>query len=335
MHPTEFIKNAEITKNTENTVPITLLRTLSRALLLPLVLPLGLPLALGACAADKPQGAGTIDAPTGTDDVEGADGNDGNDGTDDTDDTDAPPAPTWGYTGDTGPERWGALDPAWAACGEGEAQSPIDITAELITLGEGAGPVFSWGPTALVAANPGHTIAYAVDPGSTLRWGGATYGLVELHVHALSEHTVNGAHLEAELHFEHVDLADPGRSLVVAAFVVRYDDPIPDPVFGAEGALRFRAALALPEGASPAPLGGDIDLGEVFAGITTAGSVGYDGSLSTPPCTEGVPTFISDFSVMMAAGDLDALLDVYDFNYRPAQPLNGRTLAYFSPGGPG
>jgi carbonic anhydrase len=195
--------------------------------------------------------------------------------------------------------------------------------------------VFSWGPTALVAANPGHTIRYAVDPGSTLRWGGATDRLAELHFHARSEHTANGAHLEAELHFEHVDLADPNRALVVAAFVVRTDDPIPDPVFGAEGALRFRAALALPEGAAPAPLGGDIDLGEVFAGITTAGSVGYDGSLSTPPCTEGVPTFISDFSVVMAADDLDALLDVYDFNYRPTQPLNGRALSYYPAGGAG
>jgi carbonic anhydrase len=104
---------------------------------------------------------------------------------------------------------------------------------------------------------------------------------------------------------------------------------------GAEGALRFRAALALPEGASPVPLGGDIDLSGVFAGITTAGSVGYDGALSTPPCTEGVPTFISDASVVMAAGDLDALLDLYDFNYRPTQPLNSRTLSSYPPGGAG
>jgi hypothetical protein len=82
MHPTE---------NTEITAPAALLRTRSFARGLALVLPLALPLALGACAADPKEGAGTVKQTAGNDD---ADGNDGADGNADTSDTDAPPEPT-------------------------------------------------------------------------------------------------------------------------------------------------------------------------------------------------------------------------------------------------
>ncbi|MBL8614098.1 MAG: carbonic anhydrase family protein [Deltaproteobacteria bacterium] len=276
----------------------------------------------GEDGADGVDGAGE----DGADGADGADGSDGSDGTEDTE---------WGYSGDIGPEYWGELDEEWAACAEGEAQSPIDITGELITTSPEPGPVLGWGPTTLRAYNPGHYIRYEVDSGSTLTWGGNTYELDQFHFHGLSEHTVDGTHFDAEVHFVHVDLASPTRLLVIAAFVIGYDESIPDPIFGADGALRFRDALALPEGETPIDLGGSVDLSEVFTGFPGAYPLGYSGSLTTPPCSEGVQFFISDLSMPMASVDLEAFLDVYDYNYRPVQPLNGRALTVYGVSEPG
>lgn len=306
------------------------------------LLAVGLSLAAAGCTAEKATDSGGVgDADDAGADDAGADDAGADDagaddaGGDDAGDDAGTEEPDWGYSGDIGPEYWGELDEEWAACAEGEAQSPVDITAELIVGTSAPGPVASWGPTTLRAYNPGHYIRYEVDSGSTLTWGGATYELDQFHFHGLSEHTVDGAHFDAEVHFVHADLASPTRLLVIAAFVVGYDEAIPDPIFGADGALRFREALALPEGETPIELGGSVDLGAVFPGFPGAYPLGYSGSLTTPPCTEGVQFFISDLSMPMASVDLEAFLDVYDFNYRPVQPLNGRALTVYGVSEPG
>lgn len=309
-----------------------------------------LTLSLGACTGEqKDEGGGdegsgdegAADGSEGAADGGAADGGaadgavDGGDGAADggADDGGADSGePAWSYAGETGPEFWGELDEEWAACGEGTAQSPINIERGDLVPGEGAPPALSWGPTALNAYNSGHYVRYNVDLGSTIEFGGRVYGLEQLHFHGLSEHTVEGAHFDMEVHFVHADLADPTALLVVAAFGEVADDPATAmDIFGPEGALRFYDALGLAESESPTTLEGEVDLGVVFDGLFAGGVLTYGGSLTTPPCTEGVQFVVASAILALPLADMEAFLGVYDFNYRPVQPLHGREIRFFAP----
>lgn len=313
-----------------------------------LMFALGLPLvALTGCEAEDKGEAGSDGATDGatdggedgaTDGASDAGADDGaadgtSDGSSDGADTGEEPAePVWSYEGETGPEHWGDLSEEWAACSEGEAQSPIDIRRDDIVPSTTTAPALSWGPTALLAYNSGHYIRYNVELGSSIEYGGRTYGLEQLHFHGMSEHTVEGEHFDMEVHFVHADLSDPTRLLVVAAFgqVAGPDDASTD-LFSPDGALHFYDALGLPEDETPTSLDAEVDLGAAFPGLFDGGILSYGGSLTQPPCTEGVQFFIASAVLSLPPADMEAFLGVYDFNYRPVQPLNGRSLSFFRP----
>jgi carbonic anhydrase len=218
----------------------------------------------------------------------------------------------WGYDGDVGPEHWGALSPDFAACAEGREQSPVDIPA--------TAPVnppelrFDYRPSELNIVNNGHSIQVNYEPGSTLEAGGAVYELVQFHLHGLSEHTLNGAYTDMELHLVHKDAG--GHIAVVGVMIEEgAHNPAYEPVL---------ANMPAEEGDPLAVPGTKADASQLLPAEQSY--YHYDGSLTTPPCTEGVAWFVLATPVELSTTQIAAFRSLYDHNYRPVQPLYERTF---------
>jgi carbonic anhydrase len=218
----------------------------------------------------------------------------------------------WGYDGDVGPEYWGVLSPEFAACAEGREQSPVDIPA--------TAPVnppqlrFDYQPSALNIVNNGHSIQVNYEPGSTLEAGGVVYELVQFHLHGLSEHTLNGAYTDMELHLVHKD-AD-GRIAVVAVMI---EGGAHNPAYQS-----VLANMPVEEGDPLTVPDTTADASQVLPAEQSY--YRYNGSLTTPPCTEGVAWFVLATPVELSTAQIAAFRGLYDHNYRPVQPLYERTF---------
>lgn len=301
--------------------------------LLPVLLVLGV-----ACTSSSKESApthsGADSAPT--DDTQPTDDTEPTDDSEPLTDDSEPPTEDedaeWGYDGDIGPEHWGSLDEDYATCDEGLVQSPINLTEDLLV--EGYDPLtVLWSSTAIRAYNSGHYIRYEVDEGSSYVISNeGRFDLDQFHFHSLSEHTVDGQHAAMEAHFVHYLDTNPDRALVVTFLMDPTGESDTD-LFGMEGALKFHQAVALPESETPTDLGGTIDLNELGELFGRA-HLSYEGSLTTPACTEGVRFYISGAILAPEIADIEAFTAVYDHNYRPTQPLNGRSVTAHS-GEPG
>ncbi|HZS39605.1 MAG TPA: carbonic anhydrase family protein [Polyangia bacterium] len=226
----------------------------------------------------------------------------------------APAAPAhhahWSYEGATGPEHWGALDPAFAACGDGRAQSPIDLAgatpAALPALG------FHYVPSAGKVVDNGHTIQIDLAPGSWLDLDGARYPLVQFHFHHPSEHTVDGRRAPLELHLVHKTAG--GALAVIGVLVESGGAPSAlAPIFAQlppPGGARSLDAPFSPEAILPAERAYDR----------------YVGSLTAPPCTEGVRWQVLRAPLAISAGEIDAFSARYPLDSRPLQPRHDRPL---------
>jgi carbonic anhydrase len=221
-------------------------------------------------------------------------------------------APHWDYRGPHGTAHWGEMDAAYESCARGQAQSPIDIrNAQAAPL---APLEFSYGRVAPSIVNNGHTIQVNVPKGQSLRVGDHVYELVQFHFHTPSEERVNGKPSAMVAHFVHKDAE--GKLAVVAALIQ------PGP-----GRTGFDTVLAhLPQHAGEALTveGLDLDL----AGLLPAGRRywEFEGSLTTPPCSEGVRWMVLTQPVLVSADAIRNLRRLYPANARPVQPLNGRVV---------
>jgi carbonic anhydrase len=217
----------------------------------------------------------------------------------------------WSYEGETGPESWGQLDPSYVACADGSAQTPIDIVdPNPVNL---ADPVFTYTPGIVTIHNNGHTVQADATPGGVLRVDSREFPLVQLHFHAPSEHTINGESVPVEMHFVHKTATD---EIAVVGVMVSQSD--------SDNAAwtPFVDALGVEEG--------DADVEATFdwrAMLPASGStIRYAGSLTTPPCTEGVQWFIMADPVELSAAQISAFEAAHLGNNRPVQPLNGRDI---------
>ena len=221
-------------------------------------------------------------------------------------------APHWTYSGEEGPAHWGALDPAYAACATGLIQSPID-------LGTGGSETefhveAAYAAVPLTILNNGHTVQVAAADAGELVSAGTSYSLVQVHFHAPSEHVIDGRPAPLEAHFVH-KTAD-GKLAVLGVFVVE----------GAENPA-FAALLShLPETVAEAETFGDVAV-DLAALLPQDMSVyRYMGSLTTPPCTEGVAWHVLRQPITASKDQIGRLALVLHGNARPVQPLNGRPL---------
>ena len=219
--------------------------------------------------------------------------------------------PQWGYEGGLGPDHWGSLDPAFGVCSNGREQSPIDLTgAEREALSEIG---FEYAPSPISIRNNGHSIQVDYQAGSGIVLDGTRYELNQFHFHHRSEHTVDGADFPLELHLVHAD-AD-GALAVVGVFLE-------------EGAANEALAPVwrhLPPEAGPAALvAGTVDANALLPERRTTWR--YRGSLTTPPCSEGVSWLVMTEPVTASRGQVEAFSALFPINNRPVQPLNGRRL---------
>lgn len=216
----------------------------------------------------------------------------------------------WSYDGDTGPQAWGSLDPAYEACGRGVEQSPIDLS---LPTGEGPRADAEYVASAAEAEDTGHAEEMLPGLAQTLTVDGVEYTLANMHVHLPSEHTLDGRSFPGEAHFVHQ--AADGSRLVVGRFL----DEGPDNAAWAP----FIAAVG--ETGPDAPVGIDqVDWAAMVPAQSAA--ITYEGSLTTPPCTEGVRWFVGTEPVALGAGQLAALQAQYVDNNRPVQPLGERQV---------
>lgn len=220
------------------------------------------------------------------------------------------PAAHWSYSDAEGPAHWGELAPAYVACADGSAQAPIDIVHPVgVDLPD---PEFHYRSGRAEIVNNGHTIEAVPADGNGVSVNGVAATLRQMHFHAPGEHRIDGARPPAEMHFVHTG-AD--GSLTVVSVMIRKGT-----VDNAAWAP-YIAALRTPPGAQDATT---ID----WPALLPAGRLTYryEGSLTTPPCTEGVHWFLMKQPVLLSASQIAAITAAYDGNARPVQPLNGRRV---------
>ena len=233
--------------------------------------------------------------------------------------------PHWGYEAEDGPARWSAMYADWAVCGAGRAQSPIDLSAaaprdlppvHIRTPSDAEVEVLNQAGVVEELDN-GHTIQINARTGESVTVGDKRYDLVQLHFHAPSEHTIDGEQFPMEIHFVHE--ADDGTLAVVGLLVEEGEANRGIEVFWAllDRAIGSRTVVEVP------PHFVDELFGERHPGLFY-----YTGSLTTPPCTEGVRWFVRQVPVTFSAEQIAAFTAVYDHNNRPVQSRHGRSV-YF------
>ena len=225
--------------------------------------------------------------------------------------------PHWTYEGEEGPEHWGELSPEFVACIDGTAQSPIDVSnateLNLVDIG------FNFGETALNILNNGHTIQVNADEGSSITYNEISYDLLQFHFHHPSEHTVNGEAAAMEIHFVHRD-SSSGNLAVVGVLLMAGEE---------DNAAYADIFNNLPAEKSDAQtLDAVVDLMSLLPEQQTFYT--YQGSLTTPPCSEIVRWLLLDTPVYLSEAQLEAFGAIFEMNARPTQPLNERDLLHDS-----
>ena len=218
----------------------------------------------------------------------------------------------WGYEGDIGPDRWGGLDPSFAVCDTGLEQSPIDLAGAISADADDGGLDIQWQATEWEVVDNGHTIQINVAEGSSIALEGRQFSLVQFHFHLPSEHTVDGAASPMEVHFVHA--AEEGDLAVIGVFMEAGDE---DPTI--QGLWE---AIPGPE-AAPSAVGA-LDPGALLP--EGRGYFRYQGSLTTPPCSEVVSWVVMTESISVSQAQVDAFAALYPMNARPVQPLNEREI---------
>ncbi len=222
----------------------------------------------------------------------------------------------WGYTGENGPDNWDKLSSAYEMCGKGRNQSPVNLTDMI----EGDLPPLElrYQRDGREIVNNGHTIQINYAPGSTLSVAGKAYELKQLHFHAPSENQIGGESFPMEAHFVHADAAG---NLAVLALMIEE---------GYENKALKNAWSHMPEKA-----GENLALSKPFNASELLPSYDddeleyyrFNGSLTTPPCSEGVVWMVLKETVQASADQIEKFAHIMHHpNNRPVQPINARVI---------
>lgn len=208
--------------------------------------------------------------------------------------------------------HWGDLKPEYAACKQGKEQSPIDIKSA--KPGELKPIEFKYQAAPLAVLNNGHTIQVNLPQGSGATISGRDYQLAQFHFHAPSEHTLNGQRYPLEVHFVHKNAR--GELAVVGVFFKE----------GKENAALNPIWKAMPKdgGKEVKAEGVKIDAARLLPAERKY--FHYDGSLTTPPCSEHVNWNVMAEPIEASKAQIAAFTALYQNNARPVQPVNGRAL---------
>lgn len=219
----------------------------------------------------------------------------------------------WGYEGHEGPESWGDLSPEYAICKNGKNQSPIDISE---TIEAELQPIaFSYSPSSLDALNNGHSIKASYAAGSSITVDGHTYELKQIHWHTPSENTIDGKSYPMEAHFVH---ADANENLAVIGLM--YEK-------GAANSAIASIWENIPAKVDATSTNPDIAISAMDMLPASKDYYRFNGSLTTPPCSEGVRWMVMKDPVQASAEQIEKFHGTFhgDTN-RPVQPTNARLV---------
>ena len=217
----------------------------------------------------------------------------------------------WSYGGDAGPIRWAEMNPEWAACGSGNRQSPIDIRSGIKVDLE---PIaFDYKPTGFSIIDNGHTIQVNLGAGNHITVGGRMFELLQFHFHRPSEERINGRAYDMVAHLVHRDAS--GKLAVVAVLIERG---------GARKLVQTvwnNMPLEKNETVTPA---GAMDMNDILPAKREYFT--YMGSLTTPPCSEGVLWMVMRDPVTISQEQIDIFARLYQMNARPIQATAERLI---------
>ncbi len=220
----------------------------------------------------------------------------------------------WSYSGDEGPQSWGELSPEFNMCSEGKNQSPINLTefidAQLAPIS------LTYAAVRCRIVNNGHTVKVDFETGSSLQVEGRVYRLLQFHAHSPSENQIEGHSFTLELHLVHGD--EYGNLAVIGVMVAEGET---------NGALAsFWKKIPEKEGDSAA-IQDAITPEQLLPGDRSY--FRFNGSLTTPPCSEGVLWLVMRDPITASKEQIKAFTEViHGANNRPIQPLNARTVLY-------
>ncbi|QLA06964.1 carbonic anhydrase [Enterobacter ludwigii] len=218
----------------------------------------------------------------------------------------------WGYEGLTGPEHWGSLSPDYALCQTGKNQSPVNIRNVLKTNQNKLLLNFKAGRQQII--NNGHTIQVNMVGGNSMKLDDKIFTLQQFHFHAPSENEIDGKNYPLEGHFVY---KDETGSLAVLALM--FQD-------GNENSELAKVLQKLPARVSQsASLKQEVDIKAMLP--ENLAFYRFSGSLTTPPCSEGVVWMVLEEPVSASHEQIERFKDVlHNANNRPTQPLNGRVI---------
>ncbi|MDR3413417.1 MAG: carbonic anhydrase family protein [Formivibrio sp.] len=218
----------------------------------------------------------------------------------------------WSYHGESGPAHWAELDPAFASCSYGRQQSPINIdNAYMQSQGK---LQIKYQPTKLSVLNDGHTIQLPVEPGNFIEIGQDRYQLLQLNFHSPSEEAISGKHFAMDIHLVHRN--DAGQLAVLTVLIGQglKDHPLFNILWQslpeANESRTFDMKTFNPADILP----------------TNLDYWTYIGSLTTPPCTEGVRWMVLKNPIQLSKRQIARFQHFYSMNARPIQPLNSRAI---------
>lgn len=223
----------------------------------------------------------------------------------------------WSYKGETGPHHWGELDATNKSCADGREQSPINLEfSQLIADEKNIRNIqIQYEPTPFTIINNGHTVqANAAKDSNHIVIEGNKYQLAQFHFHTPSEHQFNGVNFDMELHFVHKNAK--GEIVVLGVMIKegKENEPL----------ASIWDILPKEKTSEDQLLKGRVDLDAILPQTQT--SFHYNGSLTTPPCTEEVKWIIFKQPIEMSKEQIKAFQQIFPDNHRPVQPLNERTV---------
>lgn len=219
----------------------------------------------------------------------------------------------WSYSGQAGPQHWGSLSSEFDVCGSGKNQSPVDLAGMI--EGNLPEPAYDYSEPGETLINTGHTLKIAYPEGNALTLDGRRYALKQVHFHTPSEYTIDGQRYPMEAHLVHADAQ--GNLAVIAAMFEKGE-----------------SHDALAEFGDSLPGQADKRLSLSGEGVSATAWLPerrdyyrLNGSLTTPPCTEGVRWLVMKDPVTASPAQLEALRKAIGHaNNRPLQPVNARLI---------
>jgi carbonic anhydrase len=219
--------------------------------------------------------------------------------------------PHWSYGGTENPTQWGSISQDFALCELGNNQSPINIKNAIASTP--AKISFDYKSSPLSVVNNGHTILVNYAEGSTVTIDGQKYALLQFHFHTPSEHEVNAKASAMELHLVHRNAA--GKLAVVGVMLNQGKaNPLIEEIWKNIPATGKTNTVS------------DRLINAIALLPSRKAYFSYDGSLTTPPCSEGVKWNVFVEPMTISEEQIEAFEEFYQVDARPLQPINNRKV---------